>query len=210
MIRLVFLILFMSLTACQTSSTFFHPEAELIDWGLQKQTKALNEPSLFAIKGSKRDQFRLIVFSGVTPIHSIRLQVPKSQTARMTLTRLTSGYRLARRPVFDSQTTKLVARAKIDGFLKQLKKQDFLNLESSRIDGGEVCMHPTIFHFESLKDGTYHDYTMSVCSLSIEGVAMLKVFYELAGIDSSDEWSLSEYFSETWKRPEYQDLLAVD
>lgn len=117
---------------------------------------------------------------------------------------------MANRPSLKSKKTVTITNAKVQGFLAQMAKQKFLELQSPPISGGEICASPTIFQFESLNDGQYHDFVMSVCSLSIEGVTMVKAFYELAEITEDDEWSLVDYFSETWKRPEYQDLLAVD
>jgi len=198
-------------SSCQTNSAYFSPESELPGWGVQTyHVKALEEPALFNKRGTKRDQYRLIVFSRITPVHSIRLEVSEAAWSRLTTARLSGGYRMGRHRNLKSRKTTSITKARVEGFLAQLEKQKFLDLESLPIDGGAVCMSPTIFQFESVKDEQYHEYLMSVCGLSIEGVTMVKTFYELAEITVEDEWSLTDYFSEAWKKPEYQNLLDED
>lgn len=207
---LLFLSIFI-FSSCQINSAYFSPESELPGWGVQTyHAKALEEPALFNKRGTKRDQYRLVVFSGITPVHSIRLQVSEAAISRLTTARLSGGYRLAKRPNLKSRKTTSITKARVEGFLGQLEKQKFMDLETLPISGGAICMHPTIFQFESVKDEQYHEYLMSVCTLSIEGVTMLKAFYELAEITAEDEWSLTDYFSEAWKKPEYQNLLGED
>lgn len=207
---LLFLSIF-AFSSCQTKSAYFSPESELPGWGVQTyHAKALEEPALFNKRATNREQYRLIVFSGITPVHSIRLQVSEASRSRLTTARLSGGYRLAKRPNLKSRKTTSISKSRVEGFLAQLEKQKFMDLESLPIHGGEICIHPTIFQFESVKGDQYYEYLMSVCSLSIEGVTMVKTFYELAEITGEDEWSLTDYFSEAWKKPEYQNLLGED
>jgi len=189
------------LSSCQTSG-----DNPLID---------LKEPSFQSDRGNSGMRFRLRVNAGVTPIHSIRFEENTDSNATVTLTRLNKGYRIQGTRRVEFRKTFNVETDKARAFLDLVEKVDYWNLTSppdvlwTGEDAG-VCLHPTSFHFDATQDDKYGEYFFSICLPILEGLQLMKALYDLAGIDESDDWSLHEYFSETWEKPEFQDLLVVE
>jgi len=177
--------------------------------------KDLKEPSFQSEQDDSGMRFRLLVKTASTPIHSIRFDQKSDGSAKVTLTRLNKGYRIKGTRRIESRKTFKIEPDKARAFLDLVKKIDYWNLTSPPDvfwtgENGEVCFHPSSFHFDATRDGKYGEYFFSICLPILEGLQLMKALYELAEIDQYDEWSLAEYFAEPWKESEFQDLLAVD
>lgn len=162
--------------------------------------KISQEPSLWELsqKDIEVEQYRVLILSGITPVHSVRLKVKPDGTGTVIVKKLDSGIRIVGERIIDDKYLKRIPQNHTAEFVKLYDTVGFWNIldEDQRYQhGSEVCIHPTMFVFEAVKSGKYQFQHESVCLNTKTTQTLLPAFYKLGGIGAStSDWSLYDYF----------------
>lgn len=160
----------------------------------------LGEPSLWKIAQHNADaeQYRVLILAGISPVHSVRIKANRGGPSTAIVKRLNVGTRITGNKALDFSTRNSVSQERIVTFKEALNELDFWNRQTfDPLATGDdvICLHPTFFVFEAVKDGQYKFYHESVCRYTKVTSVLIPAFYQLSEIGpETADWSLIDYF----------------
>lgn len=189
----IVILLFTFMTACAT--TEYMPSE-----GLRLNPayfRTLKEPSLYKISQEKpeAEQYRLMVLSGITPIHSVRLKANTNGSGRVVVKVANKGIRLQGKNDLKNRKLRKVSSQEMTELRNHFSELGFQDIYSDQtVNEDDFWIHATLLCYESARNGQYHIVCDSTGNVTKITHTLLPQFYRLGGIDSKADWSLYEYF----------------
>ena len=189
-------------TACVTTPEYFSDYSELNNIGMDYELDIgtthlakLREPSGQQLAATPF--YRVLVLSGVTPVHIIRIMPEDDGSAQVVTKRLDAGYRIQGDRYLDKKDIKKISNAKFLTFKSAFDDTDFFQQNAMPgLEDYHLCMHATFFIYEFPTATDPNVAFENVCAFTTGGVKVLSSFYDAAGIKSGADWSLVDYFED--------------
>lgn len=202
MLRLLFFLFLFSLAGCASAlPLYFSDEA----WPVDKHETYFRDQAASALYKMKEPSlaepqitpvYRMLILTGVTPIHAVRVVPKENGTARIITNRLDAGYRIRGRRQHESRKTRLASKEDYMKFKASLENKPlFYENAMPTLEDYHFCMHGSLYIFEIWSQKKTSLIRENFCAQTEEGDAVMQAFYAIANITSEkdSDWSLVDF-----------------
>ena len=197
MMRDLFLTPLLFLTACASSPYTYFPDTV---WAVDSDESyfrdqassvlnLMNEPHLS--DADSPPAFRMLMLTGVTPIHAVRIMPEDNGAARVETTVLDAGYRIQGSRKLSKRKNRLASKEEFSTFLAALENKSLFRQNAMPLlEDYHFCMHASYFIYEFRVSDKHDVITENYCAQTSEGRDVMKAFYAIGNITSDQDWSL--------------------